>query len=84
MDINGDDLQEIVEILGAIDRLQLVEGCSARGNDNADRLRDILVTQELDGAEADAEIDGSSGEKKPTCSLKNATRRSSRVCHSSM
>lgn len=84
MDVNGDDLQKIVEILGAIDRLQLVKSCSARGNDNADRLRDILIAQEGDGPETDPEVEGFSGEKKPTCSLRNSERSSRRVCHSSM
>lgn len=84
MEVDGRNLEEIVEILDAIDGLKLVKRCESGRNDDADRLRDILVAQELDGTEGDSEVDGFSGEKKSVWKLRNATRSAKRVRHSSM
>lgn len=84
MEVDGRDLEEVVEILDAVDGLKLVKSSEARRYHDADRLRDILVAQELDSGEGDSEIDGFSGEKKSVWKLRNATRSARRVRHSSM
>jgi hypothetical protein len=80
--IDHHDLEERVQVLEAVVRLQLQQRRFARGNYRGDVARDVDVLGEGDAFEADAAADffeAASAKEKPVCSSMIALRSSIRV-----
>lgn len=84
--IDHDYLEQIVEILRSIHRLQLDESCRPCRYHRADGRWQIDVGLQLYGfaCEGESEIESFSVEKKPVCSVTTAHANSVQVNTSSM